>query len=180
MLASVPLTGNIRIRPLQEDDTAGILAAYTKNKRHLEPWEPTRTASFFTMAGQASSIETQLTQTALGTSFPLVITDGDAVIGRFTLNGITHGPFQSASLGYWLDEDYTGQGLATLAVDHVCSEARDLLHLHRIEAGTLLHNTASQRVLQKAGFERIGQAPNYLKIAGRWQDHALFQRILHD
>ena len=28
------------------------------------------------------------------------------------------------------------------------------------------------------GFERIGLAPQYLKIAGQWQDHELFQRIL--
>jgi ribosomal-protein-alanine N-acetyltransferase len=35
-------------------------------------------------------------------------------------------------------------------------------------------------VLTRAGFERIGVAPSYLHIAGRWQDHVLFQRILHD
>jgi ribosomal-protein-alanine N-acetyltransferase len=35
-------------------------------------------------------------------------------------------------------------------------------------------------VLTRTGFERIGVAPAYLNIAGRWQDHVLFQRILHD
>lgn len=53
------------------------------------------------------------------------------------------------------------------------------LRLHRLEASTLLHNIGSQRVLEKAGFERIGMAPKYLRIAGEWQDHALFQIILH-
>jgi ribosomal-protein-alanine N-acetyltransferase len=51
------------------------------------------------------------------------------------------------------------------------------LGLHRLEAGTLLHNTASQRVLERNGFTRFGLAPKYLSIAGRWQDHVLFQRI---
>ena len=41
-----------------------------------------------------------------------------------------------------------------------------------------VHNAVSQRVLQRSGFDRIGLAPQYLKIAGRWQDHLLFQRIL--
>ena len=36
-----------------------------------------------------------------------------------------------------------------------------------------------QAVLTRAGFERIGFAPAYLKIAGKWQDHVMFQRILH-
>jgi len=32
-------------------------------------------------------------------------------------------------------------------------------------------------VLARNGFVRIGVAPSYLKIAGRWQDHVLFQRV---
>nr|WP_315850337.1 GNAT family protein [Arthrobacter woluwensis] len=51
------------------------------------------------------------------------------------------------------------------------------LGLHRLEAGTLLHNTASQRVLLKNGFTVFGTAPRYLRIQGRWQDHRLFQRL---
>jgi [ribosomal protein S5]-alanine N-acetyltransferase len=49
------------------------------------------------------------------------------------------------------------------------------LGLHRIEAGTLLANIASQRVLERNGFVRFGVAPEYLNIAGRWQDHAIYQ-----
>ena len=49
--------------------------------------------------------------------------------------------------------------------------------LHRLEAGTLVDNFASQRVLEKNGFERIGLARNYLLIAGEWRDHVLFERV---
>jgi ribosomal-protein-alanine N-acetyltransferase len=45
-------------------------------------------------------------------------------------------------------------------------------------AGTIsLANVASQRVLEKNGFERIGVARRYLHIAGAWRDHVLFQRV---
>ncbi|WP_442858654.1 hypothetical protein [Arthrobacter sp. 9V] len=47
-----------------------------------------------------------------------------------------------------------------------------------MQAATLVHNAASQTVLKRSGFERIGVAPSYLQIAGEWQDHVLFQRIL--
>ena len=51
------------------------------------------------------------------------------------------------------------------------------LGLHRIQAGTLLHNVRSQRVLERTGFVRFGVAPAYLSIAGQWQDHALYQIV---
>jgi ribosomal-protein-alanine N-acetyltransferase len=35
-------------------------------------------------------------------------------------------------------------------------------------------------VLRRAGFTEYGMAEKFLFIAGRWQDHILFQRILHD
>lgn len=56
--------------------------------------------------------------------------------------------------------------------------SRDVLGLHRLQAETLVHNIASQRVLEKNGFSRYGMAPEYLKIDGAWQDHLMYQRIL--
>jgi ribosomal-protein-alanine N-acetyltransferase len=95
------------------------------------------------------------------------------------LNNVVRGVLQSASLGYWVDARHQGRGLATGAVEQACTEAHRL-GLHRVEAGTLLHNRASQRVLERCGFEIYGTSASYLFIAGAWQDHRLYQRILHD
>jgi ribosomal-protein-alanine N-acetyltransferase len=35
-------------------------------------------------------------------------------------------------------------------------------------------------VLEKNRFTRIGLAPRYLRIAGAWRDHLLFQRTGED
>ena len=51
---------------------------------------------------------------------------------------------------------------------------------HRLEAACLPENTASVRVLEKAGFQREGYAREYLKIAGKWQDHLLFAMLASD
>jgi ribosomal-protein-alanine N-acetyltransferase len=58
-------------------------------------------------------------------------------------------------------------------VEHAFGE----LNLHRLEAGTRLDNLGSQKVLARNGFERIGVARSFLRIAGGWHDHVLFQRI---
>ena len=53
-----------------------------------------------------------------------------------------------------------GRGLATAAVRDMIRVAFDELGLHRIQAGTLLHNIGSQRVLERNGFVRFGVDPN--------------------
>lgn len=76
-----------------------------------------------------------------------------------------------------MDEGHTGRGLASAALTEIVDFAFGELELHRLEAGTLVDNVASQRVLLKNGFERFGLARRFLLIAGEWRDHVLFERI---
>jgi ribosomal-protein-alanine N-acetyltransferase len=148
------------------------------NREFLAPWEPIRGDDYFTADGQRAVIEVALDRYAQGTTLPHVILDESGrVVGRITLDGIVRGPFQSCNLGYWLSAADNGRGLASAAVRDIKRVAFEELGLHRIQAGTLLHNVRSQRVLARNGFVRFGTAPAYLNIAGEWQDHALFQVV---
>jgi ribosomal-protein-alanine N-acetyltransferase len=88
------------------------------------------------------------------------------------------GPLQSAIVSYWMDEGHTRRGLASAALAEVVDFAFGELELHRLEAGTLVDNVASQRVLEKNAFERFGLAKRFLLIAGEWRDHVLFERLV--
>ncbi|MGW4941642.1 GNAT family N-acetyltransferase [Actinoplanes sp. NPDC004185] len=164
-------------RLIELGDAPALSAAVRDNRDFLAPWEPARDENYFTEAGQREVITILLRGFAEGTSLPHVILDGRQVVGRITLSGIARGPFQSANLGYWVGAAANGRGLATDAVREIARLAFTGLKLHRIEAGTLLHNAASQKVLARNGFVRFGTAPKYLKIAGEWQDHAMFQLL---
>lgn len=111
---------------------------------------------------------------------PFAIIGADRILGALNLNNIVRGSAESASLGYWVDESSGGRGVATAAVSLAVRHAFDVSGLHRVEAGTLVGNTRSQRVLEKNGFTRYGLAPKYLNINGVWQDHVLFQRLSTD
>lgn len=76
-----------------------------------------------------------------------------------------------------MSESAAGQGIATAAVCAVMRVAFEDVGLHRIQAGTLVHNVGSRRVLEKAGFEAIGLARDYLRIDGAWRDHVLYQAL---
>jgi len=179
-MRQLPISSQTILRLLTLSDSAQVAQAYLRNREHLREWEPERAEEFFTEAWQYENISQVLPAHQHGLAYPYGLFQGAALIGRFNIVSVVRGAFQSASLGYWMDHHFTGQGLASRAVAALRAEATDTLGLHRLEASTLLHNHASQQVLIKNGFSKIGMAPNYLKIAGRWQDHNLYQAILHD
>ncbi|WP_205829007.1 MULTISPECIES: GNAT family N-acetyltransferase [Microbacterium] len=168
------------MRLLCDDDAPELAAVYERNRDHLSPWEPLRPEGFHTPAWHREDIARWLELSEAGRGFSFGIFDGGELVGRLNFVGIVRGAFQSATLGYWIDAGRAGRGLATAAVGEAVRMARDELALHRLEACTLPHNAGSQRVLEKSGFQRIGSAPQYLQIAGSWQDHDLFQKILHE
>jgi [ribosomal protein S5]-alanine N-acetyltransferase len=173
------LADGYQTRPLSVADAPALAAAYQRNRDHLAPWDPVRSASFFTVEGQRLEVEGRLEVIERGLGMSWVLVHGHEIVGRINLNNIVRGVFQSSSVGYWTDAAHTGRGLATTMVEYAVGQAVER-GLHRLEAGTLVDNVASQSVLLKAGFTQFGAAEKYLYIAGAWQDHLLFQRILHD
>ena len=106
------------------------------------------------------------------------ILGGDGrIIGAITITNVVRGPFRSANLGYWVAVAEQGRGHASAAVASACRFAFGEGGLHRLEAGTLVDNVASQRVLERNDFLRIGISPRHLEIAGEWRDHVLFSRV---
>ncbi|MEU0147871.1 GNAT family protein [Streptomyces sp. NPDC006288] len=176
-----PLTEDVRLRPATLDDAESFAESLTRSRAYMRRWDPVRPDAFYTPEGQHQRLTALLADQDAGRAMPWVLADDeDRVVGALTFSSIERGPFRNARLGYWIDVDSAGRGLATNAVARACELARDGLGLHRIEAGTVLDNAASQRVLAKCGFELYGTAPRYLHINGEWQDHRMFQRILHD
>lgn len=180
MFETQSIAPGVDLRTLRVEDAAKLTDAYHRNRDHLAQWEPLRSEEFYTARFQREDIERRITAMNTGESVSLALVNAEEIIGRFNLAGIVRGPFQSAGLGYWVDEKHRGNGLASATVRAIAREARGKLGLHRIEASTLVHNIASQRVLLKNRFHQIGMAPQYLQIAGEWQDHNLYQIILHE
>lgn len=161
------------IRPVRPEDAEELAALYATNRGFLAPFEPVRPPEFFTAEGQRARLERQL---ADGTH-PFAILDDDAIAGTINVFHIVRESLQGCTIGYWIDGRRNGRGLATGAVGEVVSYAFGELGLHRVEAATLVDNIASQRVLEKNDFDRIGLARGFLRIAGDWRDFYLFQRI---
>jgi [ribosomal protein S5]-alanine N-acetyltransferase len=158
------------IRPLTADDAGELTALLRENRAFLTPFEPERDERFYTVEGQRERLEREGVH-------DFAILDEQRIAGAMQLSNVVRGPLQSANLGYWVAERLNGRGLATRSVGELIPIAFGDLGLHRLEAGTLVDNVASQRVLDRNGFERIGLARGYLHIGGAWRDHILFQLL---
>jgi ribosomal-protein-alanine N-acetyltransferase len=160
------------IRPLVPRDAEELARLLVANRAFLAPYEPERPEAFYTVRGQRDRIR--------HADHLFAILDGSRIAGTIALSNVVHGALLSANVGYWVDEARTGRGLASRALAAIVDHAFDELGLHRLEAGTLVDNVASQRVLEKNRFVRIGLASRYLHIGGAWRDHVLFQRTVED
>jgi len=157
------------IRRLRPDDAEQLAALLRANRDFLAPFDPVRDERFFTAEAQAERIARH------GHLFA-ILDDGE-IAGTVALSNVWLGAFRSANVGYFVDRARNGRGLATRAVGAVAEVAFGELELHRLEAGALVDNVGSHRVLEKNRFTRIGVAPRYLHIGGAWRDHVLFQLL---
>jgi ribosomal-protein-alanine N-acetyltransferase len=163
------------LRPLVVEDFPSWQEVRRRNADWLLKWEPLRTPGApdpvesrdaFAVRCGARQRERQL-----GTGFGYGIFVNGHFAGEINLSIVQRGPFQSAYVGYWVDEACAGQGYMPEALVCLCKAAFDDLHLHRVQISIIPRNTASRRVVEKLDIRDEGIAQRYLEINGVWEDH---------
>lgn len=102
--------------------------------------------------------------------------DGKTVgsIGIFVQDDVYE---KSAELGYWLSEEYWGQGIMTEAVKQICREAFEKFDIIRIYAEPFEHNMGSRGVLEKAGFTYEGTMRNGVYKNGNVYSYCMYSLL---
>ncbi|MBY6089946.1 GNAT family N-acetyltransferase [Pseudooceanicola sp. 502str34] len=166
------------IRPVQGGDAVEVMDFYDRNRAHLAPWEPLRDDAFYTLSGTIARIGAQKTAMDGDRALHLLAFGPDGrVLAICNFANITRGAFQACTLGYAVDGATQGRGLMAEVLEATLPHAFGPLGLHRVMANVMPRNTRSRALLERMGFEREGLARDYLRIAGRWEDHILTSRI---
>ena len=82
----------------------------------------------------------------------------------------------TATVGYWLGEEFWGSGVMTEAVTAVTNFCFENFPLRRISAEVFANNRASARVLEKAGFTFEARLKDNVIKAGELLDSLLYAR----
>lgn len=168
----------VLLRPLVANDFAAWQEVRRRNVEWLTKWEPQR------LIGQPDVIEdrdafavrcsARQRERQLGTAYGFGIFVDGMFAGEINLSAVQRGPFQSAYVGYWIDEAYAGEGYVPESLVAVLRFAFDDLHLHRVQVAIIPRNKASRRVVEKLALREEGVAERYLEINGVWEDHIRF------
>ncbi len=168
--------GEVGLRGVRLRDGASWSRLRLRDEEYLRVWEPeaegTWAERFTTMAWPVMCGGLRATARR-GQALPFAIVLNGRFAGQLTLGNVVRGSLRSAWVGYWVEAQAAGGGVATGAVALAVDHAFGPVGLHRVEATVRPENAASLRVLAKLGFRDEGLLQRYLEVDGAWRDHRL-------
>ena len=142
------------LQRLRADHALAVLAFELANRAYFAASISDRGDEFFDQFTERHSALLAEQEAGIGAFYVLVAEDG-SVLGRFNLVFAGDG---TAELGYRVAQHVAGRGVATATVQDLCQVAAARHGLRTLRAATSRENTASQKVLAKAGFVPVGPA----------------------
>jgi RimJ/RimL family protein N-acetyltransferase len=167
-------TDGLVLRPWRLDDGPAITAACQDPE--IARWLPVIPVPYEEHHARAF-LEQSIRNRESGESYGFAVVDatGGELVGSIA---IVIQPFRCGRIGYWVAHDARGRGVATAALKALCRWAVDDLGLARLDLLTDPENVASQRVAEKAGFQREGIMRSSLEYQdGRRRDSILFSLL---
>ncbi|MDF7628966.1 GNAT family N-acetyltransferase [Erwiniaceae bacterium L1_55_4] len=183
MLEKLPLiTDRLELHLLSETNLSEFHLFINRNKHFFAPYEPLRDESYYDIECTKDRIKSSYTDFNSKKCLLLIIKlkNSNEVIGSINFTNFIYGVFQACYLGFSLDESFQGKGLMYEALEKCLPFVKQNYDIHRIMANHLLDNFRSEKTLSSLGFLKEGVAKSYLKINGKWQDHALNSYIFSE
>ena len=173
-------SGDLVLRPIRYRDRKEWTEVRSRNHEWLAPWEASNPLPGGGLPDYRQMVRSLKSQANLATALPFLITARTpgfrepVIVGQLTVSSIVWGSAMMATLGYWVDKDQAGHGIAPTSVALVTDYCFQTLGLHRMEINIRPENGPSLRVVEKLGFRDEGYRLRYLHINGDWADHRSF------
>lgn len=180
VLSAKAAGGTIRLAHPRWADFEAWANLRRTNADYLRPWEPSVSVADLNRSAYRSRLSRLKKLVQQDRAFPFHIFRDENLVGACNITHIERGTAQSAKLGYWIGESFTGRGFARASVRAASDFCFSGLGLHRVEAAVQSDNAASIKVLQASDFTFEGTARGLLKINGAWRDHDIYAKLSAD
>lgn len=170
-------TKRLTLRKFIHDDWARVhLYAQVPEFSQYDVWGPNSVED--TKAFVADCIAKTSITPILEHQLAVILKDGDVLIGGC---GIKRGNASdhTASLGYAINPEYQNRGFATETAIALIDFGFNNLGLTKVVAECDTRNTASYRVMEKAGMKMVARLPDDREVKGEMSDSYRYE-ILRD
>jgi [ribosomal protein S5]-alanine N-acetyltransferase len=174
----------VMLRPLVASDFEAWREVRTRSRDWLVKWEqrpiPGQPDPAVDKRAWVARCNARMRERELGTGYGFGIFVRGRFVGEINISSVQRGPFQTAYVGYWVDEAMAGNGYVPEAFVVVARFAFEELMLHRLQVSIIPRNRPSNRVAEKLGLRNEGIALRYLEINGVWEDHVRYALTAED
>ena len=175
---TVPVSENIVLIPLEEDDAVAYAALVESENDRLARWLP--------HVGERRSAESVRAHLAMVRPrvrkrlwMDYTIRVDQALVGSIGLYDIDRRG-KSAIIGYWIGRQYGGRGIVTRSVRALTHYAFATCALRRLEIYAAVDNWPSRAVAERAGFSLEGVLHRRLSLPSGCADAALYVKVTAD
>ncbi len=149
-----------------------------KNRNFLKQWlpwldnvkEPSDTREF---------IELQLLRFQQGEALHITIFYQDKIVGVLGYNQIDR-VNSIGYIGYWLGQEYNGQGIMTKSVRELIKIGHIYYFLDRLDIRCAVENSRSRAIPERLGFKNEGIIRYAAKVYDKYQDHVVYGLLKTD
>jgi ribosomal-protein-serine acetyltransferase len=164
----------VGVRLLDPADTAELYALIEVNRERLAEWLPWAAAQ--TAADTGEFIARAGKQAARNDGFQAaIVRDGRiAGIAGFISVDWSH---RSTGLGYWLGQEFSGQGTMTAVVRALTDHALRAWELNRVEIGAATENLRSRAIPERLGYRQEGTVRQAQRVGNRYLDLVVYSML---
>jgi ribosomal-protein-serine acetyltransferase len=163
---------DLSLKLVELRDAERIFKLTDHSREHLKAWLPwldftteLKDTQDFIRSGSGNFIE--------GKSMNAAILFKDEIVGLAGFNNINPAN-KTASIGYWLDQDYQGHGIMTRTAKALTDYALNDLKLNKVEIRAAVENTKSRGIPERLGYVQEGTIRQAEWLYDRYVDHVVY------
>jgi ribosomal-protein-serine acetyltransferase len=169
------LSENTELRLLEERHAQELTDLTDRNREHLRAWLPWVDANR-TVEDRKNFIRGALKQFAENNGFVAGIWHEGRLAGVISYVSIDWDN-RTTEVGYWLGEEFQGQGLVTAACWALVDHAFEELGLNRVTIACATENKKSCAIPERLGFRREGVQRQAEWLYDHFVDHVVYAAL---